>query len=588
MKKKLASLIVVVALLVSMLSTTVFADTESSKKQLDTIKSQMQETAEYLANIYVQDIASNNPNKFEFLYEYSSLLYYLNKSGIESDDLDSLNNTFVAYVKAILEENQKLGDATHEEDIFDYFSVIMGLLSIGEDPTKLEIGNTNYDLVARLNTLLKDPDQYEDLYEDFDASEMTNFEPVFSYYKDNYDSIATEYSKINERVLSFYIKSGMELPVFVSESEVSTLGIDKVLDSSEYDIEYGVVILSGDDDAAWSALVDKLNKSTLPEAGNFSNDDAELCLNRLLKDGFIGANGFGPTADARNIIGLVNFTDDINAYKTFKLDDPQTTVTANEAVTTALTTIHNVIDEKGLAHDDKLGEEIPPFNCTSMALIATSVFNRLGDADMLYEGLNTFRLDDGSYKRLAEQPIGTTYATEMALTALEAYYYEKAGIGNVFDLSITDLTVDPDTPLEMKEVATHDWVVGSDFGFTVSSPANFASFWDVVVDGSSAIAGPAQVGADGVSTYAAVGGGSMRVETGSTIVTLSPEYLATLAPGEHTIRVQSANGYAETTLNIVATPQTGDSEGLGLFVTLTACGLGMAVVAVMRKAKAER
>ena len=63
--------------------------------------------------------------------------------------------------------------------------------------------------------------------------------------------------------------------------------------------------------------------------------------------------------------------------------------------------------------------------------------------------------------------------------------------------------------------------------------------------------------------------------------------MATLAPGEHTIKVQSANGYAETTLNIVTTPQTGDSSNMGLFVTLTACGLGMAVVAVMRKAKAD-
>ena len=74
MKKKLASLIVMVAVLVSMLSTTVFADTESSKNQLETIKTQMEQTSDYLANLLAEEYSTPMDPK-DIIDELSSDLF---------------------------------------------------------------------------------------------------------------------------------------------------------------------------------------------------------------------------------------------------------------------------------------------------------------------------------------------------------------------------------------------------------------------------------------------------------------------------------------------------------------------------------
>ncbi len=588
MKKKLASLIVMVAVLVSMLSTTVFADTESSKKQLETIKTQMEQTADYLADNYAVKIQNNGYDCFKILQILGNDLFFINKSGIQSENLSFLNNEYHNAVKTILTDYGKLiPRADKPENMNTYAFAIITLLSMGDDPTNFIVDGTSYDIVGMLNNYLKSNPLSESEEFNFECAKI--FKSVFLYYKDNYDAIANELNNYNELILSYYVKNGYEAQIPVLAEQVTSLGIDKVLDSDEYELD-GYVRLNGGNDEANNAIVAKLNNSKLPNAGEFSQIEGMLCLKKTIKGAFLARETSSPYLDNMFIWPLSDSLGDNKAYATSVKDNPQTSVTVKEASESVLATIHNSINEQGIFIDPSLAEldRVSLAQYTTHALGATSDFNRLGDADLLYAGLNLFRLNDGSYKGALDDPEGNLGSTAYALGGIVVYYFEKSGIGSVFDLSITDTTVNPDTPLEMKEVVTHDWVVGSDFGFTVSSPANFASFWDVAVDGSSAIAGLAQVGADGVSTYATVGGGSLRVETGSTIVTLSPEYLATLAPGEHTIRIQSANGYAETTLNIVATPQTGDSEGLGLFITLTACGLGMAAVAVARKVKAER
>ena len=586
MKKKLASLIVMVAVLVSMLSTTVFADTESSKNQLETIKTQMEQTSDYLANLLAEEYSTPMDPK-DIIDELSSDLFYLNKSGIQSESLGFLNNTYLNAVSDAFLAYGKIVDDDEIEDAETYVHTISALLAIGYDPTNFNVNGTKHDIVGNFNDFLKSNQPSIESY----LSGFVWFGAVYEHYKDSYDAIASVLGSINEIIISYYVKNEVEAICPVLEKDISSMGIDSVLDSNEYGVYKGTVELAGDNQNAWDVLLNKLNNSNLPDAGHFTNNNSELCLKLPIKDCFYyGEFGgeCGASFDAIMLMQLINSADDGRLYKTAVYDNPQTTVTLKEVTDSVLATIHNSINKEGIFVDKYTDGLLPDVQQRVYALSAASKHNRLGDADMLYTCLNLLRESDGSYKVAAELTHSDAGATMFAFPGLLTYYYAKSGLGNLYDLSITETSVNPDNKLEMKEVATHDWVVGSDFGFTVSSPANFASFWDVVVDGSSAIAGPAQVGADGVSTYAAVGGGSIRVETGSTIVTLSPEYLATLAPGEHTIRVQSANGYAETTLNIVATPQTGDSSNMGLFVTLTACGLGMAVVAVMRKTKAER
>ena len=599
MKKKITSFIIMLAVLVSMLSTTVFADTESSKTQLETIKSQMQQTADYLADYYADQIKNNVYDSSDIVDNLSACMFYINKSGIESENLSFINNEYLSAIKSMLKEQGKLVDGDGDETPVLYLYVILDILSMGADPTNINVDGTKYDIVLILNNLIKDTPYLDE----FNLMNAGIYLSVFRYYKDNYDNMANELDSIIEQLLSNYIKNGLEVQTPVYESQLSSMGIDKILSSPEEYITFlNYVVLTGEDEEAYDAIVAKLNNSDLPNAGKFFHDEnGILGLNETIKDCFCIGMAFGPSIEyiySTSIdIGMVwSLSDSLNdskAYKTSEYDNPQTIVTVKEAADSVMATLHNSINDQGTYVDDVLIMYRSHLATTSLALRATSVLNRLGDADMLYAGINLFRTDDGSYKAEIEDSTGNPDSSEIAFTGLISYYYAKSGLGDLFDLSITDTTVDPDRQLEMKEVTTHDWIAGSDFGFTVSSPANFASFWDVTVDGKSAIAGPAQVGADGASTYAAVGGGSIRVESGSTIVTLSPEYLATLAAGEHTIRIQSANGYAETTLNIVAndpvvTPQTGDGSNLGLFVTLTVCALGMTAVAVTKKVKSGK
>lgn len=79
--------------------------------------------------------------------------------------------------------------------------------------------------------------------------------------------------------------------------------------------------------------------------------------------------------------------------------------------------------------------------------------------------------------------------------------------------------------------------------------------------------------------------------SGSTIITLKPEYLATLSVGSHTLSVIYTDGTASGSFEILAqtestTPETGDHSYLDLWVTLMLVGLcGMAGITVYSRRK---
>ncbi len=89
-------------------------------------------------------------------------------------------------------------------------------------------------------------------------------------------------------------------------------------------------------------------------------------------------------------------------------------------------------------------------------------------------------------------------------------------------LSTTGKWIDPD---------------GGVCGLRVTANADFAKFRGAAVDG--ALVNP--------ENYTA--------ESGSTVVTLRPAYLATLAPGQHTLRLIFDDGAAETTFTVAAAPE---------------------------------
>jgi len=85
--------------------------------------------------------------------------------------------------------------------------------------------------------------------------------------------------------------------------------------------------------------------------------------------------------------------------------------------------------------------------------------------------------------------------------------------------------------------------------------------------------------------------GSFDVRRGSTIVTLHPEYLDTLEPGEHTLTFEFTNGKSVATFYIeepaadVDLPQTGDHSSLFIaFALLLSSMLGFTLLRRTRKA----
>ncbi len=105
------------------------------------------------------------------------------------------------------------------------------------------------------------------------------------------------------------------------------------------------------------------------------------------------------------------------------------------------------------------------------------------------------------------------------------------------------------------------WVHGSRDGLTVRGLGELWKFTGVKIDGNL------------------IDRSNYSTREGSTIVTLSPEYLNTLGTGTHTLEMQWTDGLGETTFTIVAaqtSPKTGDDvPGICLPILTFTFGIGM-------------
>ena len=139
------------------------------------------------------------------------------------------------------------------------------------------------------------------------------------------------------------------------------------------------------------------------------------------------------------------------------------------------------------------------------------------------------------------------------------------------------------------EGANGTWTQNSDGTLTVRANGEFSKFKGVEVDGKPLTAG---------KDYTAM--------SGSTIVTLSKDYLATLSVGNHSLRVLfNDNNYAETSFTVKAAsdnnpgtavtpdnttnnPQTGDHSGIVLAVVVLLVSGGALTVLGIAKKKAGK
>ena len=144
------------------------------------------------------------------------------------------------------------------------------------------------------------------------------------------------------------------------------------------------------------------------------------------------------------------------------------------------------------------------------------------------------------------------------------------GIAAIRDAKAGDV---PPTPViyVILDGANSVWTKGNTSGLLVRSDAPFAKFVGVKVDGKTIAA----------TNYTA--------KEGSTIVTLTPVYLETLAVGAHSIEIVSTDGSASTNFTVKANsqpadstdPQTGDSSMIylwALIFVVSAAGLSAAAI----------
>jgi hypothetical protein len=117
------------------------------------------------------------------------------------------------------------------------------------------------------------------------------------------------------------------------------------------------------------------------------------------------------------------------------------------------------------------------------------------------------------------------------------------------------------TPTEypVLEGANGKWTAGSADGLTVRVNGDYAKFQGVSVDGNI------------------ISNDKYTDKPGSTVVTLKAAYLETLSAGNHTLRINFTDGYAETTFTVAAreldpVPQTGDSSNTTLWIALLLIG----------------
>lgn len=93
-------------------------------------------------------------------------------------------------------------------------------------------------------------------------------------------------------------------------------------------------------------------------------------------------------------------------------------------------------------------------------------------------------------------------------------------------------TLEPVSPVPVIEGANQTAVIGESGGIVIRADWAFDKFVSVLVDGT-------EIGAD-----------CYTVEAGSTIITLKPEYVNTLSPGNHIVGIRFRDGLARATLTL--------------------------------------
>ncbi len=581
MKKKIMSVIVMVAVLVTMLSTTVFA--ASSPTTAHEISYKMQNAADWFAGAVAENL--DGAATADIVDGAAYPIFLVKRSGLQSENVTNLENFFLKALKENISANNGVIIGTKGYETVDtYCNVILALTIMGKDPKNFEGKNIlemlSVDISSNYGSVMYPTSPYN----------LVTMEAVLGYYKDYSAAIEGQYNLIDAAVIKTYVKNSTIDEDYVMKSSVNYYGVTDTLatftEGTDYSFDSnGYLHIANDTIMNALANSQSYYKNYFAQEPDWTTGgDPYLVVNvPYTGTGFFNY-GFSVDTDAKMSMGLLNCKDKTASYDTRDNTDPATKVTVNEALTTALAHVVGSIDKNGQVDGFGFGVNA---NSTGLALAAMSTYGKTVEADKLFNGLLEWQDATGGFISDYTKAVDAS-ATKDALEGLIAYFYMYCGYGYMFDLSVNPSETAQTNEVQMTTPANATWVASNGDWFTVSSPLPLSELLDIQIDGKSVFGDYISTDENGVMTFAAIGGGTIRVWEGSTYVSFSPEFMSTLGNGEHTVRIQSTTGFAESSFTVqAATPSTGDTANIAMYIAIAGVGAAVVTAAFVSKKRSS-
>ena len=582
------SVIVMVAVLVTMLSTTVFA--ASSPTTAKQVKDSMQKAADWMAGNMYDNL--DGESAITITNQAAGPVFLLAKTGSTSDNVVKFENMFLAALKENIDDNGAVISGASSwgpyEEYATYANVISALLALGKDPKNFEGNN----VVQMFATWLNSSQDNTITYENYSPYNLLLEKAVLGYYKDFDAKFASEYAIADSAIMSTFVKTSTTSTDYVTNKNVSKYDTANVLSSFTINTDYyykdnGYLKVKNTD------IVSALNGSSSIYAPKFGMENDMYGGEPLLTvqapfdgTGFFNA-GFSADTDAKMSVALLSSKDSTTEYATRDTVNPAT-ISPKDAIAIALKNITDATDATGLVDGFGFGGNA---NSTGLSLAAMSAFGKTSEASLMFNGLVTLQNADGGFVYDGKKTDSDARATKDALEGVTAYFFCITGLGSIYDLdaNVSELAEAAETnQVEMTTPANATWVASNGDWFTVSSPLPLSELLDIQIDGKSVFGDYISTDENGVMTFAAIGGGTIRVWEGSTYVSFSPEFMSTLGNGEHTVRIQSTTGFAESTFTVqAATPSTGDAANIAMYIAIAGVGAAVVTAAFVSKKRSS-
>lgn len=279
---------------------------------------------------------------------------------------------------------------------------------------------------------------------------------------------------------------------------------------------------------------EEITASVLPDYFNASND-------KITADNRSGKKGPEPESITVGKIGSKTYAfialERIGGVMVYDITDPEKSEFVNYINSREFdTAVQGDVSPEGLcfipATDSKTGKALLLAACEVSGTLAVYECDHT-HIGIKVDGQPATATEDG-WKDYYTCPCGKFFEDEACSAEITDLSAWKVGAGKIPAAGIASPTI--------IEGQNGKWTQGSDDGLTFRSDAKFSDFVSISVDGK------------------VIDSENYTVKEGGTVVTLKPEYLATLSVGKHTLSINSTIGSASTEFEIKAADSTNTNK----------------------------